>query len=95
MPMFEIRQRLIPYRILAYLLYAPEGDIPWIESISDDEVRVSTGDASRDLRLKNTNLWDALYWLEEAMLVKSVKKEKKRGSAVIKLLPPTNIRKEV
>jgi len=91
MPAFEIRERLIPYRILAYMLYAAPGDIEWLESVSEDEVRITTGDAARDLRMKNTNLWDALYWLEENKLVKKVKKEKKRGTVVVTLKQPTNI----
>lgn len=94
MPAFEIRERLIPYRILAYLLYAPPGSLDWLESVSEDEVRVITGDAARELRMENKALWEALHWLQDASLVSSVRKERKRGSAVITLKQPTNIAPE-
>lgn len=91
MPAFPIRERLIPYRILTYLLYADEAEHSWLERINDGEIRVTTGEAARSLRLKNANLWQALYWLETNKLVVSVKKEQKRGTAIVCLLPPTNL----
>ena len=94
MPAFPIHERLVPYRILAYLLYARPIEVSWLEVVSDNQVRIITGDAARDLRMKNSNLWDALYWLETNKLVKSIAKEKKRGSAIITLKQPTNIKVE-
>ena len=95
MPAFQIRDRLIPYRILAYLLYAKPGDMDWLEGLSEKQVRVTTGDAARYLRMKNAHLWQALYWLRDNQLIAKVEKEEKRGTAVITLKQPTNIHKEV
>ena len=92
MPAFQIRERLLPYRILAYLLYSPMRDLEWAESAGSNEVRLFTGEAARALRMKNSALWEALYWLEENKLIKRVKKEKKRGTAVVVLKQPTNIK---
>ena len=91
MPSFNIRERLLPYRLLAYLLYARPIELRWLESIGDDQVRVTTGEAARDLRMRNAQLWEALFWLRDNQLVLSVEKERKRGSAIIKLVKPTNI----
>ena len=91
MPAYQIRARLIPYRILGYLLYSPESSLEWLESISEDELRITTGDASRALRMKIASFWEALYWLEQQGLILSVTKEQKRGSVIIKLKQPTNI----
>jgi hypothetical protein len=92
MPSFEIRERLVPYRILAYMLYANPEALEWLSSAGTDKVRVSTGDASRALRMRNAQLWDALYWLRDNQLILDVEKERKRGSAIITLLQPTNIK---
>lgn len=84
----------MPYRILAYLLYAPLISLEWAESAGANSVRIYTGDAARALRMKNAALWDALYWLEENKLIKKVKKEQKRGTAVVVLKAPTNLKEE-
>jgi hypothetical protein len=81
------RERLIPYRLLAYLLYAE--DAPWIAPVGKRTVRLFTGDAARTLKLKVSLLWEALYWLKKAGLVESVAKEEKRGMALIVLKAPT------
>lgn len=91
MPAHKQKERLVPYRLLAYLLYAPTDGSEWCESISTDTVRISTGPCSRVFRLKIVQLWEAIFWLEEQGLIASVKKEKKRGTAVIQLRQPTNI----
>ncbi len=95
MPAYEIRERLIPYRILAYLLYARPIASEWLESADTNAVRVTTGSASRELRMRNAQLWEALFWLEEQGLVKSVRKEKKRGTALVTLIQPTNIQSKI
>ena len=94
MPKFQIRQRLIPYRILAYLLYAPENAVEWLSEAGESKVRVSTGDAARAFKLRNKAFWDALYWLEDNKLLAKVAKERKRGSVIITLVPPTNLNQE-
>lgn len=91
MPAFKIKERLIPYRLLAYLLYSPADDIEWLEMVDMNTVRIKTGPCSRLFRMKIIQLWDAIFWLEQQGLVESVKKEKKRGTAVIKLKVPTNV----
>ena len=92
MPAFEIRNRLIPYRILGYCLYTPPEAVEWLEMVSDDEVRIITGPCSRALRMKISALREAIFWLLDQELVVSVTPERKRGTLIIKLKQPTNIR---
>jgi hypothetical protein len=91
MPAFQIRQRLIPYRLLGFLLYAQADELEWLETHSEDEVRLITGSASRALRMKVSALWEAIYWLRDQKLILSAEKEQKRGTVIIKLRRPTNI----
>ena len=91
MPAFDIRQRLVPYKILAHLLYARPIEIEWLQNVDSDKVRVITGDAARAFRVRNKALWDALYWLQDAKLLLSVEKERQRGSCIVTLRQPTNI----
>ena len=81
------RDRLVPYKVLGYLLYT--SNKPWLNSVapSSMQVRLTTGEAARFFRLKAADLWGALWWLEKAGLIK-VEKEKKRGSALITLKSP-------
>ncbi len=95
MPAYQIRERLIPYRLLAYLLYARPIELEWLSSAGDKKVRVSTGPASRELRMRNAQLWEALYWLHEQGLIKQVEKEKKKGTALVTLIQPTNIENKI
>jgi hypothetical protein len=83
---------MIPYRILSYLLYAPTESLEWLSIDSDSKVRVTTGPAARDLRIKIQALWEALYWLRDQDLVVEVQKDRKRGTAIIHLKQPTNIK---
>ena len=92
MPAKPIRNRLIPYKILGYLLFSPAEDLSWLESISDSELRVTTGEGSRALRMKITAFREALFWLEDFGLVESVKSERKRGHLIVKLKQPANIK---
>ena len=88
MPAHQIRQRLLPYKILGYLLYASK---PWLESAEPGVVRVTTGPASRELRMRVSNVWEALYWLEDQGLIQTVLKERKRGTALVLLVQPPNM----
>lgn len=81
LPNQKIKERLVPYRLLAYLLYIPAAS--WLEVKEKGVVRVNTADMARFFKLKNTSLWDGLNWLERQELVVSVSKEKKRGYATI------------
>lgn len=83
------KDRLVPYKLLAYLLYS--GPRPWLQPLGGSRVRLRTGEASRFFRLKSSLLWQALYWLEEHELLEEVAKERKRGTAVLTLKPSTNV----
>ena len=80
-----IKDRFVPYKLLAYLLYAEERT--WIEPLGNNKVRLNTADAARFLHLKNSLLWEAVYWLEKYKLVSLVEKEQKRGFMKITLRP--------
>lgn len=88
MPAKPIRNRLIPFRILSYLLYSKA---EWISVGKDGQLDIVTGEAARELRLTSTKFWESLYWLEDAQLVEKVSKGRKRGVAHISLRKPTNI----
>lgn len=90
MPAFPIREKLIPYRILAYLLYAPVESTDWILAVESNLIRVSTGPMGRALKMRNAQLNEALRWLEENHLVEELIRGKK-GTLVIKLRKPSNI----
>lgn len=94
MPAHPIKDRLTPYRLLAFLLYSPTQASHWIERIDNNQVRIYTGPCSRTFRLKIADIWQHIYWLEEQGLLEKVRKEKKRGTAVIRLKQPTNINQE-
>ena len=91
MPAHQIKESLVPYRLLAYLLYAPETSVVWLKSISPDKVQISTAPAARALRMRNTQLWRALEWLELTGMILGFEKQEKRGSCIIHLRRPTNI----
>lgn len=78
-----IKDRLVPYKILGYLLYTE--DKLWLETLGNGRVRLITGEAARFFRLKTSLLWEALYWLEKFKLITSVEKERKKGSVLITL----------
>lgn len=92
MPAYPIRQRLLPYKLLGYFLYTPEEAVDWLERVSENEVRVTTGPCSRELRMKISALRDAIFWLYDQGLVEAVTPERKRGTLIVKLRQPTNIR---
>jgi hypothetical protein len=77
---------------LGYFLYTPESAIEWLENVSENEIRITTGPCSRALRMKISALRAAIYWLLDQGLVESVVPERKRGTLIIKLKQPTNIR---
>ncbi len=79
-----IRDRLSPYRLLVYLLYLE--DSPIIEPIGDQKVRIHTAAAARLFEMRVSTLWEQLFWLEDAKLIKKVDRERKRGTAIITLL---------
>ena len=94
MPARPIRDRLLPHKFLDILLYAPEENIDWMTILASGEVRIETGPASRHLKMRVAQLWEAIWWLLEHRFVDDVRKEQKRGSVVITLRQPPNIRRE-
>lgn len=91
MPAYPQRERLIPHRVLDYLLYTPESSVDWLESLSGAKVRVITGPAARALRMRNNELWKAIRWLKAQQLIIDYEKEEKRGTVLVTLRQPTNI----
>lgn len=91
MPAHAIRERLIPYRILVYLLYAPTEHVNWLEITSVDTVRVYTGPASRALGMRIGDLRAAIRWLKSKDLIISYNTERKRGTMIVKFAPPVNM----
>ena len=93
----KMRERLIPYRILAYLLYTPPslplattGKKPWFVLLGSGRVKLATGVAARRWKVKIAQLWETLWWLEKQGLVAKIEKEKQRGSVIITLQPATD-----
>ncbi len=84
------KDRLVPYKLLVYMLYASSSSFPAMQVLEPGRVRLKTGPASRMLKMKIVQLWEALYWLESAGMVLKVEKEHKRGTAIITLTPPQN-----
>lgn len=81
-----IKERLIPYRVLAYLLYLTPGS--WVEKNQPGVVRVKTAVAARALRMKSSAFWETLRWLERQHLITSIKKENRKGQALVTLARP-------
>jgi hypothetical protein len=78
------RDRLSPYRLLVYLLYLE--DSPMVEPLGELKVRLFTAQAARHFNMRNAALWEQLFWLEDAKLIKKVDRERKRGTAIIQLV---------
>ena len=63
------KKRLVPYKVLVYMLYA---DKPYIERYGPGIVDIEAGPMARDLRLSIGRFRDCLEWLEQNQLVDSV-----------------------
>jgi hypothetical protein len=94
MPAHKIKDKLTPYRVFSYILYMPTENSDWLDKVSPDQVRIHTGPCARQFRLKLSQLWDYLFWMEQQGLLGKVQKDKKRGSAVLTLRQPTNLDSE-
>lgn len=64
MPAIPHRERLLPYKLLVYLERADPKLRPWIARHQSGLIMLRTGPASRALRLKLSQLHDALTWLQ-------------------------------
>jgi hypothetical protein len=82
-----VRDRLSPYRLLVYLLYME--DSAMVEPLGNLKIRLNTGEASRYFTMRSVVLWQQLFWLQDAGLVEKVDRGRKRGQAIITLLPVT------
>ena len=81
------RQRLIPYRVLATMLYSSQECVLKAE---DDSVRVMSGPLSRALRIPISRLLEAFKWLEYNRLIKGYSREGS-GSYRVYLVRPRNL----
>lgn len=86
-----MKQYVLPDRILRNLLFTTPYEAEWIDVLEDNQVRIYTPEACRDLRMDSAILWKYLYWLVEHGYLESVNKEQKRGTAIIKLKVPPNL----
>lgn len=68
-----VKQRLIPYRVLAILLY---GSNQAVEKVSEGEVRLSTGPLARALRISINRLLDSLEFLRANQFLVKIEKVK-------------------
>lgn len=78
------RQRTVPYKLLAYMLYGRE---TWLSRPETGLVRVDTGKMARKLRVSNSRLWEAFEWLAEHKLVTEVVSSK-RGTITARVKKP-------
>lgn len=93
-----IKDRLFPYKLLTFLLYAEPvntfeetNDKQWFIIDEDQTILLDTGEAYRALAVKSDKLWEALYWLNDNGLL-TVSKTRRRGEAKITLKYPSNIK---
>lgn len=84
MPRRVMRNRLLPYRVLVYLLY---GQQPWLERLGDDRVLIKTGPMARSLRTSVTKLREHLDWLKAFGYLENVETAK-RGCEIASLRLP-------
>lgn len=82
----------IPFRLLKSLLFTTPHEAEWIDTLQDGTLRVYTPEACRDLKIDSAILWKYLYWLEEHDYISSVSKEKKKGTAIVRLRIPPNLK---
>ena len=68
-----VKQRLIPYRVLAILLY---GSNQAVEPLEEGKVRLSTGPLARALRISINRLLDSLEFLKANQFLTKVEKIK-------------------
>lgn len=88
MPAKPHRDRLLPYKLLAYMLYH---ECEWLEVVSPGTVRLYPGKAARALRFRHNQIIKTLEWLTTHELVKNVRTDK-WGSRIIKLKSPDNLK---
>lgn len=77
------RERLLPYKLLVHL---ERGKLPWISRHQSGLTMLRTGPAARSLRLKLSQLHDALLWLQTQGYIGNITRVEK-GYWTIQLLP--------
>ena len=77
------------------MLYGPTEHLEWLSVTIDGRIQIETGPASRQFKIRIAQVWDALNWLQENNIIEKVSKGPKRGVAIIKINPPTNLNTEV
>ncbi len=74
MPIVPHRERLLPYKLLVFL---ERSDLPWVSRHESGLVMMRTGPAARALRMRLSQLHDALAWLQAQGYVGPVTKVEK------------------
>ena len=87
------RDRNIPYRLLAYLLYGTPDSCEFVDYLGNNKVRLYTPECSQQLKFRIVQIWDTLKWLYEQGLIEDYDNEETRGTAVITLKVPDNIKR--
>lgn len=86
------KDRLLPYKLLAYFMFGKETDLTWIYSLGSGLVKIETGPASRDMYVRVSQFWDALEWLDEHSFIKIKSgRGERRGTCILKLVTPPNL----
>lgn len=83
MPKKPIKNRLIPYKILALLLY---GSYTWLSRNDDNSLTLRLGPMSRFLRVSSSRLREQLDWLSANRYLASL--AVKYGEAVVTIRSP-------
>lgn len=84
MSAYPIRRRLIPYKILAHLLY---GQHTWLSRLPGGKVKVETGPLGRSLRVTSNRLGEHFDWLLLNGLIEEVETPQ-RGQRIVTLKTP-------
>lgn len=79
------KNRTVPYKLLASLLYNIDEDIVKLES--DKSIRIKSGKMARKLMVSNSRLIDAIEWLKLVGIFEKVDYPI-RGVVIIRLLVP-------
>lgn len=82
----EHKDRYLPYRILAYLLY---GYHEWLRELPEGSLELKTGPLSRRMRVTSARLIDALEWLDTYKLVQI--EERRKGYCRLRVQKPTRV----
>lgn len=66
---------MLPYKLLAYLMYGPHQSQKFLFTLPDGKMRVRVGDMSTFLNTTRTKAYDTVEWLYTSKLIKSYDKK--------------------